>query len=179
MESLTEIRQRARAAIARNPHPRYQEGLSLLYYLEGSQPGITLLNQRKALQSSVEAAEASLRLAPVQPRLWMRKADAMDWLSFYSEPALDALKMSVFTGRVEPMLQLSRLRLGYSRVHALDEEGLDLLRDQTLLAWKMRQREVIDAVREGDLQLVRMRFVLSTTHPDVLAEIEDSLAPGS
>lgn len=178
-DRLTEMQQRAGPVVSENPNPRYWEGLSLLHYLEGAQPGMTLFDQRKALESSVQAAEASLMLAPVQPRLWMRMADAMDWLSFRPEPALDALKMSVFTGRVEPMLQLSRLRLGYSRVQGLDEEGLDLLRDQTLLAWKMRQSEVVKAIRQGDLQLLRIRFVLSTTHPDVLAEIEDSLAPGT
>ena len=178
-ERLAKMRQRAGAVVSENPHPRYWEGLSLLHYLQGARPDMTLFDQREALESSVQAAEASLRLAPVQPRLWMRTADAMDWLSFYPEPALDALKMSVLTGRVEPMLQLSRLRLGYARVQALDEEGLDLLRDQTVLAWKMRQREVANAIRKGDLQLLRIRFVLSTTHPDVLAEIEDSLAPGT
>lgn len=176
-ERLPELEQRARKALAVHSHPRYWEGLSLLKYLQALLPDNTLNEQRLAFSASVEAADASLRLAPVQPRLWMRRADAMDWLSFRPDPALAALKMSVFTGRVEPMLQASRLRLGYSRLGALDDEGRELLADQTLLAWQMRQAEVLRALRRGELPMSRLRYLLAPTHPDLLAEIEEALTP--
>lgn len=177
-ERLPELERRTRQAVAVHAHPRYWEGLSLLKYLEALLPGNSLNQQRMAFEASVAAADESLKLAPVQPRLWMRRADAMDWLSFRVEPALNAFKMSVLTGRVEPMLQPSRLRLGYARLGSLDEEGRDLLADQTLLAWQMRQAEVLRALRRGELQFSRLRYLLAATHPDLLAEIEQALSPG-
>lgn len=176
-ERLPELERRSRDALAVHRHPRYWEGLSLLKYIEALQPGNSLNGQRLAFEASVAAADESLKLAPAQPRLWMRRAEAMDWLSFRPEPALDAFKMSVFTGRVEPMLQPSRLRLGYARLGALDEEGRRLLADQTLLAWQMRQGDMLRALRRGELPLSRLRYLLGSTHPDLLAEIEQSLAP--
>ena len=176
-ERLGELQRRSRESVAIHPHPRYWEGLSLLYYLEALQPDQRLHHQRGAFENAIQAADASLRLAPVQPRLWMRRADALDWLAYLAEPALQALKMSVYTGRVEPMLALSRLRLGYARLGALDEEGRDLLRDQTLVAWHLRQGDVLRALRSGQLPISRLRYLLADTHPDLLAEIEQGLGP--
>lgn len=177
-DQLSTLEMRAREAIDVHSYPHYWEGLSLLSYLEALQQGSRLNQQRLAFESSVVGANESLKLAPIQPRLWMRRADVMDWLSFRPEPALDALKMSVLTGRVEPMLQSSRLRLGYDRLGSLDEEGRQLLADQTQLAWQMRQAEVLRALRRGELRINRVKYLLASTHPDLLREIEQALSPG-
>lgn len=176
-EQLSDLQNRTRAAIDVHAHARFWNALSLLHYLEGLQADVSLNRQRQSFEAAIAAANESLRLAPIQPRLWMRKAEALNWLAFRADPALSAFKLSVYTGRVEPMLSLARLRLGYDRLGSLDEEGRELLRDQTLLAWHMRQREVLVALERGQLPFSRVRYLLESTHPDLLAEIELALAP--
>jgi hypothetical protein len=175
-EQLLEYTKRARESAAMHSHPRYWEGLNLLHYLQATGPDRPLHERRQAYEDSIEAADRSLALAPVQPRLWLRKAHALNWLSFNADDALSALKMSIYTGRVEPVLMLSRLKLGYGLLGALDDEGKDLLRDQTLLALQMRRAELLRELKRGDLNLLRLRSLLQASHPDVIADLESELA---
>jgi hypothetical protein len=84
--------------------------------------------------------------------------------------------MSIYTGRVEPVLLLSRLKLGFGLLAALDDEGKDLLRDQTLLAWQMQRPGLLRSLKRGDLNLLRIRSLLQQSHPDVIADLENELA---
>jgi len=86
--------------------------------------------------------------------------------------------MSVFTGRVESALLMSRLQLAYSRLGQLDEEARGLLRDQTLLAWRLQQKSVIAALKRGDLEFRRVSSLLIVTDSGVVREMEASLAGG-
>jgi len=173
---LEALQNRARQSIRVHDHPRYWEGLSLLYYLQADRAGNSLSDRREAYEQVVEAANRSLAAAPMQPQLWLRKAHALNWLSFTPAAAIGAFKMSVYTGRVEPVLLMSRLALGFSRVNALDEEGRSLLRDQTLLAWQLRQRDFMSAIKQESLNLVQVQNLLSPSHTDVLVEMEQALA---
>ena len=170
------LQQRALESAETHSHQRYWEGLNLLYFVQANDDNASLHQRRSAFEQSIEAADRSLALAPVQPRLWLRKAHALNWLSFNPQQALTALKMSIYTGRVEPMLLLSRLYLGYSRMPAMDKESKNLLRDQTLLAWQMRRSEMVRALKRDELTMVRIRSLLENTHPDVLADMEEALA---
>jgi hypothetical protein len=171
-EQLPELKTRTEAAIAHHDHPRFHDGLSLLHYIEAGDEQAPLFQRREAYEQAIAEAEASLRAAPVQPRLWLRKAHAENWLSFTRDRSVDAFKMSVLTSRVEPTLLMSRLLLGYYLVGDLDEEGRALLRDQTLLAWNLRQRDLLQAIRRDELSYPRIKGLLSESHPDVVAEME-------
>jgi hypothetical protein len=173
---LVSLQNRTLQSINLHPHQRYWEGLSLLHYLQAIQPDNSLSARREAYENTVSAATASLAMAPVQPQLWLRKAHALNWLSFTPAATIQAFKMSIYTGRVEPMLLIPRLVLGYTRVNAMDEEGRSLLRDQTLLAWRLRQRDVLRAIRQESLSFPQISILLSPSHTDVLAEMEEALA---
>ena len=58
-------------------------------------------------------------MAPAQPRTWLRIAQARSWLRYPPEQVIDALKMAIFTGRVEPSMLLTRLALGLAFQGAL------------------------------------------------------------
>jgi len=177
VEQMGGLQQRARESAQMHAHQRYWEGLNLLYLLQASAPGISLSEQREAYDQSILAADLSLALAPVQPRLWMRKAQALNWSSFTSGPAIDAFKMSVYTGRVEPQLFMARLQLGYGRLNAMDDEARGLLADQTQLAWEMRRNDLLRALKRNQLSQSRVEFLLWDTHEDVLAELEEATRP--
>ncbi len=83
-----------------------------------------------------------------------------------------ALKMSFLTGRVEPTLVLPRLELGYVYLGHLDTEGRALLRDQTLLGWRMDERAFRRSLREGRLDLDRIEAVLGAESAPIIAALE-------
>jgi hypothetical protein len=171
---LEGLQQRARAAIEIQPHHRYHDGLSLLYHLEAADPKNPLFQRRAAFESSILAAEASLALAPAQPRTWLRVAQARSWLRYPPEQVIDALKMAIFTGRVEPSMLLTRLALGLAYVPRMDGEGRAMMRDQVLLAWELQPREVTRALRAGELRPAGFETLLAGAHQAVLDEIREA-----
>jgi len=144
------LQQKALESLALHEHQDYWNGLSLLYFLQGGDGSQPLYLQREGFEKSVDATRRSLELAPVQPRTWLYRALALGWLSFRDDGISDAFKMSVFTGRVESALLMSRLQLAYSRL----------------------------ALKRGDLEFRRVSSLLIVTDSGVVREMEASLAGG-
>ena len=162
---------RAREAIGRQAHHRYWDGLSLLMFLKGANTENRLHVRRDAFEASVEAAEVSLALAPAQPRTWLRLARSRSWLRYPPEQVIEALKMSAYTGRVEPSLFATRLELGLAYLPRMDGEGRSLMRDQVLLAWGMQPRELARGIKSGRLPLSAVEELLAGPHEPVLDDI--------
>lgn len=175
LAALAGLQQRARQSAALHSHPQYWSGLALLYHLQALDSSQPLTAQREAYEQSIAAADRSLALAPVDPRTWLFRALAQSWLSFRDAGVIDSFKMSVYTGRVEPGLLLTRLRLGYARLGQLDEEARGLLRDQTMLAWRLQPREVTLALKRGELDLRRVASLFGPADADVLRELQETL----
>jgi hypothetical protein len=175
LAALAGLQQRARESAALHSHQEYWRGLALLYHLQALDSSQPLAAQREAYEQSLAAADRSLALAPVDPRTWLFRALAQNWLSFRDAGVTDSFKMSVYTGRVEPGLLLTRLRLGYARLGQLDGEGRGLLRDQTMLAWRLQPREVTLALKRGELDLPRVASLFGPADADVLREMQETL----
>lgn len=168
------LQERALEAITILPHHRYWEGLSLLYFLQANDMQRALHDRREAFERSIVAAEASLLRSPAQPRAWLRIAQARAWLRFTPDEVIEALKMSIYTGRMEPSLFITRLALGLSYQQRMDEEGRAMLRDQLLLTWAIQPRELSTAVKSGQLRFTGIERLLSEAHGEVLNEIRES-----
>ena len=119
---------------------------------------------REAFENAIVAAEASLQLAPAQPRTWLRIAQARSWLRYPPEQVIDALKMAIFSGRVEPSMLLTRLALGLAYLPRMDGEGQAMMRDQVLLAWQLQPRELARALKAGELRLAGFVTLLAGAH---------------
>jgi len=165
---LPALRGRARESIALYDHYRYHDGLSLLNYLEAIDPATAPWRRRPALVRSERAGVDALRQAPAKPRTWLRVARARAAIGRSEAQVVAPLRMSIFTGRVEPTLLVPRLELGYAYLPGLDEETVALLRDQTLLAWRVRERDFRRAVSSGRLDLSRVESVLGIQGKDIL-----------
>lgn len=175
LAALAGLQQRAERSAALHSHPDYWSGLALLYYLQALDGDQPLATQREAYERSIAAADRSLALAPVQPRTWLFRGLAQNWLSFRDAGVIDSFKLSVYAGRVEPGLLLTRLRLGYARLGQLDEEARGLLRDQTMLAWRLEPGDVTRALKRGELDLRRVASLFGPADADVLRELKESL----
>lgn len=172
---LEGLRQRAQDSIAIYPHHRYWEGLSLLYHLQAADKQNPLHQRREAFEQSIIAAEASLARAPSQPRTWLRIAQARAWLRYPPEEVIEAFKMAIYTGRVEPSMFMTRLLLGLAYLPRMDAEGAAMMRDQVLLAWQLQPRDVTRALKDRTLRFAGLEQLLSEAHSGVLAEIKDSV----
>ena len=171
---LTGLQQRAQESIAIHPHYRYHDGLSVLFYLQAIDQQRPLFERQQAFEASIEAAEASLDKAPAQPRTWLRIAQARSWLRYSPEQVIDALAMSIYTGRVEPSLLMTRLDMGFTYLPRMDGEATALLRDQLVLAWQMMPRDITRGIKSGSLDWVPVESLLSDSHPDLLQQIQEA-----
>lgn len=169
------MQQRAREAISIHDHYRYASGLGFLLYLQALGAEGTLNERRLAFEETISLAADSLGAAPVQPEVWLRMAHAGSQVFWPANDVVAATKMANLAGRVEPTHLMSRLLLGYALLEYLEDESTRLLRDQTVLAWALRQRDFERALKAGSLDPERIEAVLVETHPDLLAEIKESL----
>lgn len=172
---LQGLRERARQAIEVSPHHRYYDGLSLLHFLDAADSTRPLFQRRGHFELSINSAVASLERAPSQPRTWLRIAQARSWLRYPPEQVIEALKMAIYTGRVEPSMLMTRLTLGLAYLPRMDAEGAAMMRDQVLLAWKMQPRELVRELKADRLRGDEIAGLLSDAHDNVLAEIEDAV----
>ena len=172
---LQGLQQRAENSIAIYSHHRYWDGLSFLYFLQGADEDRPLYERRQAFEHAIDAAAISLGRAPSQPRAWFRIARAKSWLKYPADEVIGALKMAVYTGRVDPSLFMARLLLGMYYLPGMGQEGIALMRDQALLAWQHQPREVTKALKSGALPFSQIEYLLIGAHSDVLAEMEASL----
>ena len=108
--------------------------------------------------------------------MWYRIAWIHGLLGGEPDAVIPPFKMSIYTGRVEPTLFRGRLELGYRYLGGMDEEATGLLRDQTLLAWKMQPKEVTVAINDLRIDWQRIEYLLKGHDDPVLAEMEASLA---
>ena len=172
---LQGLQQRASESIEIYPHYRYWDGLSFLYLLEGADTSKKLFERREAFEQAIEAAQISLGRAPSQPRAWFRIARAGAWLRYPAAEVIAALKMAIYTGRVDPSLLMARLMLGLSYLPVMDAEASGLMRDQAVLAWQLQPLEVTRAIKEGALSFSKLEELLGETHGEVIAGIRESV----
>lgn len=155
----------------------YHSALSLLYFLQATSSETPLHIRRERLDQSIAEARISLAAAPMQPDLWLRIVQA-GMLAFLPPDELaQNYQMAIWSGRVEPTHLLQRVQLGMALERSLDQDGLILLRDQALLAWNLRQGDLVGAVRNGGLSRTRLESLLRESHPDVVADMEQVLGP--
>lgn len=168
---------RGNHAIAAHDSYSFHSTMSLLHYLHGVDPDVSLNERRLSLDQSLASARESLRGAPLQPDQWLLLSQAGIRVFLPARELAAFFRMAIWSGRVEPTHLITRLQIGFALQAQLDEEGLGLLRDQVLLAWNLRQREFVTAIRNGQLSRERIAALLLVTHPDVLREMDDFLGP--
>jgi len=175
-EQLEPLMRRAQDSLGILDHYRYWEGLSLLHYLRAQDPETPEWERRPELRRALRTASETVRRAPANPRAWLRMARIQAVVGASEDRVLPPLRMSILTGRVEPSLLLARLELGYRYRARLDADTAALLRDQTVLAWRVSPAELTRAIHEGRVDFERIRALLRGNE-DILAEMEASIDP--
>lgn len=175
VSQLPALAARASEAAALQPHYRYFDGLSFIYYLQALDVSASRAVRLDALQRSLAAAGEAVQRAPAKPASWLRMAMVRSALGQGTAAVVPPLKMSILTGRVEPTLLLPRLELGLRYRGALDAETIALLRDQAVLTWRVDPRSVTRAVKAQRLDLEQVKLLLGAGHAGLIAELEATL----
>ncbi len=150
---------------------------SLLAYVRASDSNVSLYSKQQLLNDSMVEAKIALAGAPLQPDLWLRLAQAGVQNFLPATQLLNFFRMAIWSGRVEPTHLIGRLHIGFALQNQLDADGLNLLRDQVLLAWNLKRADFQRALRMGQLNYSRVVALMSSTHPDVVREMEEVLGP--
>lgn len=117
------------------------------------------------LLESEQAIRSSLALSCANPYAWLNLALLDRQLGKEPEVIIDALSMSLLTGRAETRLYLERLQLAFEYYPAVAGDIAPLLAQQLRLAWKDKRNEVLQLVLKYKMQTV-LSAALSYTPAD-------------
>jgi hypothetical protein len=171
-QQLDALIERAAESIELHDHYRYRDGLSELQVLNSQDVDKPFWQHRQSLEQAILEAQEVLTRAPAKPRTWLRIAQIKAYLLHSQDEVISALMMSILTGRVEPTLMLTRLELGLGYLPYLDADAVFLLRDQVLLTWAVEERPMKKRIKDGGLDITRLRTLLTGYNQELLAEME-------
>lgn len=159
-------------AIDYHDHYRFHDKLSMLHWLRALDPLTPALQRRDEYLKAEQEAVETVRRNPGAPAVWSRIA-LIRWI-LHDEPEniLGPWKMSIFSGRTTAPLISQRVEIGLAYHPFLDDEGVAMLRDQLLLAWRMQPGSLMKVLAARDRSLQITRELLAQTAPDALAEME-------
>lgn len=111
-----------------------------------AQPGP---DQDRLSAEALAAAAAAVRLAPGQPHAWGHLAALLE-RGGDRKRAVEALRLSMLAGAVEPALMMWRIDMALRLRGAMDADALSLLRRQIRLAWIIMPDEIAALSKRPD-----------------------------
>jgi hypothetical protein len=108
--------------------------------------GIPPERRHALLEEAENAMRASLAHSCANPYAWLNLALIEKQLGKEPQTIIDAVAMSILTGRAEAGLYMDRLNLALDYYSAADDEAKSLIAQQLRLAWKYRRNELLKLV---------------------------------
>jgi hypothetical protein len=108
--------------------------------------GITPERRRTLLEEAENALRSSLAYACANPYAWLNLALVEKQLDRESKTVIDAVSLSILTGRAEAGLYLERLNLAFDYYPSADDETRSLIAQQLRATWKHRRNELLKLV---------------------------------
>lgn len=156
-------------------HYRYHDGQAFLHYLRALDVYTPALERRDEYRLAEAAAMEAVQRAPAQPEAWLRIATVRAILRDEPEDVLEPWKMSIFTGRTHSTLMVPRVGIALSYLDEMDGETRGMLRDQLLLAWRLKPVDLLRELKQRDPRLLRTTALISALDPAALAEMEERI----
>lgn len=104
-------------------------------------------NEYLALNSAADKANQNcLLISAVEPYVWYRLAVNRFIVDEKDMTIENLLKFSVYTGRIEPNLLISRLSFLARYIDSFDDELISLVKDQIRLAWLSQRQQLINII---------------------------------
>lgn len=148
------------AALAWHEDPDYWHDRAKLLLRHLKSPELSAEEKRATVDQAIKATEQGLRLSPVDPFAWQRLAFLRQAISLSAKEVIAAFKLSIYAGRVEPELAVSRLDLGFDLLPSMDTEAQELWLKQFPIAYQFQFNDLVQ---------------WSVKHPESKSYIEQSL----
>ena len=138
-------------ALTSDADPGHQQMLGILLATIASDHSLPLLEKINAWQQAKSAFREGLAASPVDPYGWYRLALINQQTGMPLADILQALKLSLYAGPVEPELMMERIKLLYAYRRYLDSELQGLAQHQLRLAWELKKSQLLVwLARESD-----------------------------
>ena len=151
-------------ALAWYENPEYWQTQAFFYLaLFNSSPSYPLAKEQELLKQAQASVIQGLRLSPVDPYAWFRLAMVDKMLQMPTAQIINALKLSFYSGRVEPDLLMPRLSFSYDYYNAFNEEMRGAWRKQIPVVWIFQAEQLVKfiALHPEAKFLVEQAFVYS------------------
>jgi hypothetical protein len=138
--------------------PELQQALAVIETAHGFE-SLAMVNLRLArladmpqerrtvlLEEAKRAIRSGLAYGCGNPYAWLNLALIEKQLGKEPKAVIDAVAMSILTGRADAGLYLDRLDLALNFYSAADDEAKSLIAQQLRLAWKHRRKEILKLV---------------------------------
>lgn len=130
-------------------NPEYWQNKSLLYFALSNDLTISSQQRQIALLNAEQAVSNGLQLSPIDPYSWYRLGTIKIILGSSVNSINDALRLSLYSGRVEPDLIMPRLIMGLAYFNQADQELQSLLIKQIPLAWQFKPNLLVNFVLQN------------------------------
>ncbi len=128
------------------------------------------------LQKSYEALIQSLSINPISPSDWLQLASLNSQLNKPNQTIISALRLSFYTGPVEPELTLDRLKFSYKYYADFDDEMRNLFNYQLIVLWNLYPAELVKFVKtHPDSKSIALNALINS--PEALENLSKALNP--
>jgi len=131
-------------ALSWHNDPQYWHLKSNCYLALYNSSTVTTEEKADTLAQAQIALEQGLALSPVDPFNWYKLASVRDLAGNSQHIIQSAYKLSLYSGRVEPDILISRLNFGLAHLKAFDYETNDLWLKQIPIAYQIKPTELVN-----------------------------------
>ena len=139
-KSIADINQ----ALQWYPNPDYWKKLGFFYLkLFDTQPVDAEAQKISLLKQAQKDINKGLSLSPVDPQAWLKLAQIGALLYAPKQQIINDLRLSLYAGRVEPELVMTRLDFSYDFYNDFSKDMQNQWQKQLLLAWRFNPQTLI------------------------------------
>lgn len=126
------------------------------------------------LHKAHTALTQSLAINPIAPYEWLQLAELESQLFNSKQNITNSLRMSFYTGRVEPDLTIFRIKFSYLYYSDFDDEMKNLFLRQIVVAWNLNPTELISFLKANE-PARDMALIALSNMPEQLELLRKSL----
>jgi hypothetical protein len=134
-------------ALAWHEAPEYRQTQAFFYLalfnVSSSRP---LAEKQELLKQAQSSIIQGLKLSPVDAYAWFRLATVDKMLKVPASQIIDALRLSFYSGRVEPDLLMPRLSFSYYYYNEFNEEMQKIWQKQIPTVWAFQAEQLVKFV---------------------------------
>ncbi len=116
--------------------------------------------QTQKIQEMYETNAQGLALSPIDPYSWYRLAIIEKNLHAPTHRILNNLRLSCYSGRVEPSLLIKRVSLFNQYLPSLNTEMLEIMHDQIQLSSTLKMRDLVKLVQQQPTLMASVKKAL-------------------